>query len=102
MTILSNSKIVLSNVRGFSVNKRDTFYMPTKFLERGWVSKQCTNSKTSMETHVFMQVTIFVMHCLNKKKFFVSLSTLCDIILVLVHIKQNCKYHFFLKIKILW
>ena len=70
MTILSNSKIVLGNIPGFSVNKRDKSYMLTQFWETGWVLKQCENSKQNWK-HVFMQASIFVMRCLNKKKFFV-------------------------------
>ena len=52
MSILYNSKIVLGNVPGLSVNKRDKSYMPTQF---------CENSQTNMETHVVLQASIFVM-----------------------------------------
>ena len=55
MTILSNSKIVLGNVSGFTMNKRDKSYMLNQFWENGLVQKQpeCENSKPNMETHVF-------------------------------------------------
>ena len=87
MTILSNSKIVLGNVPGFSVNKMDKSYMLTQFWERGWVKNNAKIAKQILKRMFFMQASIFVMRCLNKKKFFVSLSIFCDIILV--HIKQN-------------
>ena len=70
--------------------KRSGTYNVYSFGRVGY--KNDVKTATNMGTHVFMQASDCVIIYLNKNKFCVALSTICDTFL---HInKQKCAFHF--------
>ena len=70
---MTSSKIVLDIVISLSVIRGDKSYMLTIKIVLGGVDiKQCENGKTTIETHVFMYTSIFVIDYLNKEEVLLS------------------------------